>query len=265
MTTIKTATEFNNDLEFELLKKYHDGDSDAIDGILELNYKFINYLISSEFSGFKQFHGDLFSEGFIGLREAVERWKEEKHDGFKSYKYFWIRKYMLQFLNKESKYVNVDEDNENGCIFDFQFIPSNQEKIADLKILLDEAMELGILTDVEGNVITDFMTGFTHKEINNRRFDGNRLSHFHFTRAKEKLLKMSKGHKMKKVNNKKVKAIESSKGRFFGLETKKGDRHNARLLGSTDHYLNLYDRNADRRFKVAKSNVKSVTLGGETY
>lgn len=71
-----------------------------------------------------------------------------------------------------------------------------------------------------------------------------------------------------KTNNKQkqaVKAIEESKGRFFGLYTKKGQVMNAQLVGSTPCYLRVYDRNSGIRSQIAKTSVASVKLGSKTF
>ena len=49
---------------------------------------------------------------------------------------------------------------------------------------------------------------------------------------------------MKRVNNRVMKAIRNSKGRFFGLYTAQGESVNAQLMSETDNYVRVYDRNA---------------------
>jgi len=65
--------------------------------------------------------------------------------------------------------------------------------------------------------------------------------------------------------NKKLKAIEGSKGRFFGMETNDGRVFNARLVKMTPQYLTVWDRNSGSQVKVSKSNVSAVRVGGKTY
>ena len=57
---------------------------------------------------------------------------------------------------------------------------------------------------------------------------------------------------MKKVNTRVMKAIRNTKGRFFGLYTTQGTAMNAQLMGETDNYVNVYDRNAGVSRRLAK-------------
>jgi hypothetical protein len=69
---------------------------------------------------------------------------------------------------------------------------------------------------------------------------------------------------MMKMTNKQrsaLKSIQNSKGRFFGLYTKQGAVYNAQLVGETDNYIVIRDRNCSDNFKLAKTSIKSVNIG----
>ena len=62
------------------------------------------------------------------------------------------------------------------------------------------------------------------------------------------------------MNNKLLKAIRNSKGRFFGLYTKQGEVLNAQFQRETEDYVNVYDRNEKRSRKFAKTSLKGVQI-----
>ena len=65
---------------------------------------------------------------------------------------------------------------------------------------------------------------------------------------------------MRKVNNI-VKAMPSSRGRFFGLTTKQGETLNAQFVTATPKYVVVRDRNAQETRKFAKTSLKSLSMG----
>ena len=65
---------------------------------------------------------------------------------------------------------------------------------------------------------------------------------------------------MKRVNTRVMRAIRNTKGRFFGLYTSQGESLNAQLMGETDNYVKVYDRNAGVGRKFAKSSICGVRL-----
>ena len=70
---------------------------------------------------------------------------------------------------------------------------------------------------------------------------------------------------MKKVNTRVMKAIRNTKGRFFGLYTTQGTAMNAQLMGETDNYVNVYDRNAGVNRKFAKNNIAGVRVAEKNF
>lgn len=67
---------------------------------------------------------------------------------------------------------------------------------------------------------------------------------------------------MNKVNqNKIVKAMQNSKGRFFGLTTKSGDRFNAQFFNETPKTVVIYDRNSFNYRRLNKSSLVGLKMG----
>jgi hypothetical protein len=55
--------------------------------------------------------------------------------------------------------------------------------------------------------------------------------------------------------------LKSTRGRFFTLSTKQGERFNAQTRGMTAKYITVFDRNSNRVRKLAKSSVTNVSCG----
>lgn len=55
-----------------------------------------------------------------------------------------------------------------------------------------------------------------------------------------------------------LRGIRSTKGRFFGLKTTQGQTINAQFRNETSEYITVYDRNAGRLRKLAKTSIRSV-------
>ena len=70
---------------------------------------------------------------------------------------------------------------------------------------------------------------------------------------------------MKKVNTRVMKAIRNTKARFFGLYTPQGAAINAKLMGETDNYVNVYDRNAGVSRRLAKTSIAGVRIAATNF
>ena len=62
-----------------------------------------------------------------------------------------------------------------------------------------------------------------------------------------------------------MKAIRNTRGRFFGLYTTQGESLNAQLMGETDNYVQVYDRNAGADRKLAKTSICGVRLAQQKF
>ena len=70
---------------------------------------------------------------------------------------------------------------------------------------------------------------------------------------------------MKRVNTRVMKAIRNTRGRFFGLYTTQGEAMNAQLMGETDNYVQVYDRNTGENRKLAKTSICGVRLAQQNF
>jgi len=64
-----------------------------------------------------------------------------------------------------------------------------------------------------------------------------------------------------KKTNRIVKAINASRGRFFGLTTRQGETLNAQFVRETPQYVVVRDRNAQQTRKFAKTSLKKLSMG----
>lgn len=67
---------------------------------------------------------------------------------------------------------------------------------------------------------------------------------------------------MTNTNQKVLRAIRNSSGRFFGLYTKSGETLNAQYVSESDAYVTVYDRNAYEERKLAKTSLVGARIGG---
>ena len=70
---------------------------------------------------------------------------------------------------------------------------------------------------------------------------------------------------MKRINTRVMKAIRNSRGRFFGLYTSQGESVNAQLMGETDNYVKVYDRNAGVNRKLAKQSIWGFRIADQSF
>jgi hypothetical protein len=58
-----------------------------------------------------------------------------------------------------------------------------------------------------------------------------------------------------------VEGMRNSKGRFFGLQVKSGERINAQFRYETSDTVVIYDRNKSRQRRIYKTNLASMRMG----
>jgi len=52
--------------------------------------------------------------------------------------------------------------------------------------------------------------------------------------------------------------LKATRGQFFTLSTKQGERFNAQARKMTNHYVTVFDRNKNRVRKLAKTSIVGV-------
>lgn len=98
--------------EEKTLELFTDRDNpESIKILIESNLKFVLHTVKKYRSVTDPDFSDLVSEGITGLKIAVTRFTPEKGFKFSTYSFFWIRKYVLMYLNvlkKEESHTELD-------------------------------------------------------------------------------------------------------------------------------------------------------------
>lgn len=97
----KKSENLKNKEEVELLKRIQRGDREAEEKFLKMNQGLV-VSIAKKYAFTPDILEDLISEGNIGLLEAIKKFDPKKHTKFSTYAYFWIKRYVMRAIAKES-------------------------------------------------------------------------------------------------------------------------------------------------------------------
>ncbi|MDU1181209.1 sigma-70 family RNA polymerase sigma factor [Clostridium sp.] len=100
----------------ELIKKYNDGDSSALDILIENNEKLVKYVVN-KYSVDKypsMDEDDLIQEGRIGLYIAATKFDIESDFKFSTYAFFWIKQRISRYVKQKSTYNEVSLNKKIG-------------------------------------------------------------------------------------------------------------------------------------------------------
>ena len=103
---VKKSEGLSTEKEQELAKRIQEGDTKAIDELVEANLKFV-VTIAKEFQGQGLPLPDLISEGNYGLIKAAYKFDHTKGFKFISYAVWWIRQAILQSLNDNARIIRL--------------------------------------------------------------------------------------------------------------------------------------------------------------
>jgi RNA polymerase sigma factor (sigma-70 family) len=119
-----------SDEEAELWEKVRRGDVEAMNTVLEKNYGLIKKIISQRYGEYvisgKFNYQDLFDEGVIGLRKAIDKYNPKFGNRFSTFAYQWIRDSVSKYVSQNSNVLHypVPYVNDMQCakkmIFDFK-------------------------------------------------------------------------------------------------------------------------------------------------
>lgn len=94
--------------EQELARKISAGDEDARNDLVEANLRLV-VSIAQRYKDLGLPLEDLIQEGNLGLMQAVDRFDQARKLRFSTYAGWWIRKYIKEALDKESKEKGVEK------------------------------------------------------------------------------------------------------------------------------------------------------------
>ena len=89
--------------EFELTKKIHEGDRQALDKLVRANLRFV-VCVAKQYQDQRLSMPDLINEGNVGLIKAAEKFDEKRGLKFISYAVWWIRERILNALAAEQRH-----------------------------------------------------------------------------------------------------------------------------------------------------------------
>ena len=126
--------------EVQLFGRFHAGDQEAGNEIIEKNKGLVlDYVGKVTRSGaFSDLREDLIQSGIKGLIIARDRFESDRANGFGTYAYYWIRKYVEERINAEKKFYarhqfisedNTENEEEFSTSLDDTTLWSDLEKI----------------------------------------------------------------------------------------------------------------------------------------
>ena len=107
--------------EVQLFNRFHAGDNEAGDKIIEKHMDLVLGCVGkiTRSGAFRDLREDLIQSGIEGLITARDRFESDRANGFSTYAYYWIRKFINETINSEKKFdawhqLMSEANSENG-------------------------------------------------------------------------------------------------------------------------------------------------------
>ena len=169
--------EYKDFNDYELLDYIAEGNEDANNIIIKKYEPLINK-IAIKMLPFCKNNGleksDLIQEGMIGLNHAIERYQEKEDVLFYTYAKKCIERKIISVVIASNRNKNrilnesISYDDDENLLLKFikSQTPSPEEEILNLEIEEDLLIKIkSVLTDLEEQVFSLFISGFKLKEI----------------------------------------------------------------------------------------------------
>jgi RNA polymerase primary sigma factor len=141
------------ELEQELAVKARNGDTTALDRLIQSNLKFV-VKIASRYQNRGLSLAELISEGNIGLIKAIEKFEPEKDIKLISYAIWWIKQRIMLALSEKNSLIRVplgksSQANRIKAVSDKQFTKTGQNPSSE---------DLGKLLEIDSKMIDQLRT-----------------------------------------------------------------------------------------------------------
>jgi RNA polymerase primary sigma factor len=145
---------FTPEEEAECAKRASNGDKKAIDEMVKRNLRFV-VSVAKQYETQTAPLEDLVNEGNIGLIMAAQQYNVNTGFKFITYAVFWIRKYIMEYLAKNSRLVRLPSNKINNLNKYNQKIDELEQKngrnvyLSDLVEKLESVMTEDEIKDIE--------------------------------------------------------------------------------------------------------------------
>lgn len=163
---IKNTTPLTKREERKLWKRFHEkNDMTAREALITANLKFVP-TVAKQFKGCGLPFADIVEEGNIGLIKAIDRFDPKKDTKVISYAVWWIRKTIIEAIEKKGM---LDVDNIDD------YLPKNNDKNEnresnEIKVAIPEKMDLVEEKSVAPidaiNILEELFEGVPERERN---------------------------------------------------------------------------------------------------
>ena len=133
--------------EKELTRKTSDGDNNAVNELVKKNLRFV-VSVAKQYSTINNPLEDLINEGNIGLIIAANKFKPEMGFKFISYAVWWVRKVIIEYLNKNGRLVRIPANK-------LDTLSKLEKKINILEQQLGRKVEISDLMDGDLDITED--------------------------------------------------------------------------------------------------------------
>lgn len=158
------------DEESELLNRLKNGDDSVKDELIIRNLRFV-ISVAKKYQNNNINLEDIINEGNIGLIVATHKYDVNSGFRFISYAVWWIRKYIIEYLNNDAKMIRLPNNKVDYLTKVYKKINNLEQKNGYASSFSEVMLKEPIETDGE-NTMTDLIYEFeTMSNIYNNRVD----------------------------------------------------------------------------------------------
>jgi RNA polymerase sporulation-specific sigma factor len=179
---LETDSESEKKLDKETIIKIRNGDSEALDSIMN-KYRSFVYSRAKPFFIVGAEKEDIIQEGMIGLFKAIKGFDINKEVSFKAFADLCVRRQIITAIKCSTRqkhmplnsYLSLnkcafDEDGDRTLIevLDFDLVPDPLETVANKETYKKIELKMGqVLSDFEQQVFNGYLNGDSYVEIAN--------------------------------------------------------------------------------------------------